>query len=249
MQNLLLLMLVIIPLGAGAQDQDAQDQDAQDQDKNWEAFTLQELIGQQVQSQKRYLPFLNQETISAGIYELKKGDVDQQQPHDKDEIYFILEGSSDFNVEKETSQVNTGDVLFVKAHLNHSFSNITEDLKILVWFSGSPQTDHDFMWKMWSGEGMAAMNDPQKNTWNVFLEVPTMITGLYSLPQKIGGDSVLTHQVDEINYVIKGKAKFAIGEEVIEVNPGSLVWVKAGIGHRFFDLEQDFEVYIMFEQH
>lgn len=239
MSRLLLLLLVNLSLHTCAQGQS----------RHWQAFSLQELRDQQQHSQKRYLPFLNEETISAGIYELKKGAVDQQQPHDKDEIYFILSGSSDFTVEQETTQITAGDVLFVKAHLQHSFTNIIDDLQVLVWFSGSPHTTHDFMWKKWSGEGMAAMSDPQQNTWNVFLNVPTMITGLYSLPQKIGGDSVLTHQVDEINYVVKGKAKFSIGEDIMEVVPGSLIWVKAGVGHRFFDLVEDFEVFIMFEQH
>jgi|GEM_PF-251432 len=220
---------------------------AQQNEKSWQSFTVAQLIEQQQQSQKIYLPFLNEPTISAGIYELKVGAVDKQQPHDKDEVYFILSGKSNFSVEGETTDVQAGDILFVKADLKHHFSNISEDLKILVWFSGSKNTDHDFLWKKWSSPDLAIPNGDE-NTWNVFLKVPSLITGLYTLPKKIGGDTVLTHEVDEINYVIKGSAKMAIGDEVIDVAPGSVVYVKEGVGHRFYALQEDFEVYIMFEQ-
>ena len=75
-----------------------------------------------------------------------------------------------------------------------------------------------------------------------------MITGVYSLPKAVDGDSVLTHKVDQINYVVKGSAKMAIDDEVIEVSKGSIIYVKARSGHRFFDLQDDFQVYIMFPQ-
>lgn len=215
---------------------------------NYALYSLQDLITDQERSQKIYLPFLNEPSISAGIYELKRGAVDHQQPHDKDEVYFILKGSSNFTVESETTDVSAGDVIFVRATLDHNFSNISEDLKVLVWFSGSKKVDHDFQWKKWSAPHMALPDNNTENSWNVFLEVPTMITGIYSLPRTVGGDSVLTHQVDEINYVVKGQAKFAVGDEEMVVGPGSIVYVKAGNGHRFLDLQEDFQVYIMFGQ-
>lgn len=218
---------------------------SQSKSEKLQLFDTQELIAQQEQSQKRYLPFIDQPTISAGIYELKAGETDQQQPHTMDELYFILSGASDFTVEDKTTTVKPGDVLFVRATLDHKFSNITENLKILVWFSGSPRTDHDFDWKKWSAHELTTRTSSE-NAWNDFLKVPSLTAGLYQLPEKLGGDSVLTHQKDEINYVIKGKAKFQVGEEVIDVYPGSIFWVNAGTGHKFFDLEKDLEVYIMF---
>ena len=75
-----------------------------------------------------------------------------------------------------------------------------------------------------------------------------MITGLYSLPSAAGGDAALTQQVDQINYVIKGSAKMAIGEEQVELTAGSVIYLKAGTSHRYYDLQGDFEAYIMFAQ-
>ncbi|MDH3708257.1 MAG: cupin domain-containing protein [Cyclobacteriaceae bacterium] len=214
----------------------------------WRHFHLQELIVEQVTKQKRYLPFLDEGSISAGIYELRTHDEDRQQPHLMDEIYFILNGKSRFNVESQTTTLEAGDVLFVRAGLDHKFLDISEDLRTLVWFSGSKNTDHDFYWKKWSAPHKAIPRLRAENTWDVFLEVPTMVAGVYSLPARVGGDSVLTHKEDEINYVVKGRAKFAIGEEEIEVSPGSVIYIKAGTGHRFFDLVGDFQAYIMFVQ-
>jgi len=213
----------------------------------WQQFKLSTLIDQQEQSGKIYLPFLREPSISAGIYELKTGATDNQQPHERDEVYFILRGKSEFTVEHETTEVQAGDVLFVKAHLAHHFSKITEDLKILVWFSGSKNTDHDFLWKKWTSPELA-IPQSDENTWNVFLKVPSLITGLYALPSQVGGDSVLTHEVDHINYVISGSGKMIIGAEEIEVEPGSIVYVKQGEGHRFYGIKDDLVVYIMFEQ-
>ena len=75
-----------------------------------------------------------------------------------------------------------------------------------------------------------------------------MITGLYSLPLATGGDTALTQKVDQINYVIKGAAKMAIGDDVINLTRGSIIYVKAGTSHRFYDLDGDFQAYIMFAQ-
>ncbi len=238
MKKLWLIVLCYTTLGVCAQDAPLQ----------WQKFDLQDLIQQQEQSQKVYLPFLREPTISAGIYELKAGATDNQQPHDKDEVYFIISGRSNFTVEQETTDVQAGDVLFVKADLKHHFSNITEDLKVLVWFSGSPKTDHDFLWKKWSSPHLA-IPQSQENSWNVFLKAPTLITGVYALSHVVGGDSLLTHQIDQINYVVKGSAKMVVDDEIIDLEPGSIVFVKSGVSHRFYGLKEDFAVYIMFEQH
>jgi len=71
---------------------------------------------------------------------------------------------------------------------------------------------------------------------------------MYMLPQKLGGDETLTHKVDEVNIVVNGKAKFKMGNEVVDVQPGSIMWVKEGVGHYFYDLKENFDVLIMFEK-
>ena len=221
---------------------------AQSEKTAWQHFYLQDLIVKHVTQNKRYISFLDEKSISAGIYELRTQDEDRQQPHLKDEIYFILNGESRFEIGDQSTNLKQGDVLFVRAGVDHKFVDITKDLRTLVWFSGSKQTDHDFLWKKWSAPHQAVPKQSSENTWDIFLEIPSMITGVYSLPRAVGGDSVLTQKVDQINYVVKGSAKFAVDAEVMEVSAGSIIYVKAGAAHRFFDLKDDFQVYIMFPQ-
>ena len=82
-----------------------------------------------------YHEFINNNTLSSGIYVLHAGQDDPQEPHKYDELYFILEGSSRFAVAGEQFDVQAGDALFVPAHVSHRFFDITKDLRILVFFS------------------------------------------------------------------------------------------------------------------
>ncbi|MDN5200937.1 cupin domain-containing protein [Fulvivirgaceae bacterium BMA10] len=103
----------------------------------WEAFELHELTEQLNASSKRYLPFLNRNTLSTGIYKLTKGAEDKQQPHDEDEVYYILEGKATIDVDGERREVKEGSIIFVKAKVPHKFVDIKEDIKILVFFSSA----------------------------------------------------------------------------------------------------------------
>lgn len=85
-----------------------------------------------------YFEFINLATLSAGIYSLPSGATDPQKPHTEDELYYVMAGKSSMLVGKETFQINTGDVIFVPAFLEHRFYDITEELKLLVFFSKAP---------------------------------------------------------------------------------------------------------------
>ena len=78
-----------------------------------------------------------------------------------------------------------------------------------------------------------------------FLRVPAMSAGLYVLPA--GATDLQTpHQEDEIYYVIRGKAKVRIAKQETPVSEGSVVFVEARAEHRFFDIEQDLVLLVVF---
>jgi len=85
--------------------------------------------------------------------------------------------------------------------------------------------------------------------WHSFLEVPTLSCGVYVL-EKGGRDGQSAHGQDEVYYVLEGKATLAVGEgdaiEEVTVGPGSVVFVKRGIDHRFHDIEQTLKVLVFF---
>ena len=88
-----------------------------------------------------YNQFLKVPSLRAGIYELMAGADDKQTPHKEDEIYFVLSGRGRLSVKGTTGiqefEARSGSILFVKAGLEHHFHAITEDLRLLVFFSSA----------------------------------------------------------------------------------------------------------------
>jgi mannose-6-phosphate isomerase-like protein (cupin superfamily) len=75
-----------------------------------------------------------------GLYVLKAGATDPQKLHNEDEVYYILSGRGIIYVAGEDRAVQTGSSVFVKAHDEHRFHSITEDLQILVFFAPAEST-------------------------------------------------------------------------------------------------------------
>ena len=78
-----------------------------------------------------------------------------------------------------------------------------------------------------------------------FLRVESMSSGLYVLPAG-GTDPQRPHHEDEMYYVVRGKACFRAGEENLEVSAGSVIFVAAEVGHRFYDITDELAVLVFF---
>ena len=78
---------------------------------------------------------LRTESLSVGTYSIPAGGVDDQAPHHEDEIYVVTTGRATIVTPSGTEQVGPGDVLFVPAEEEHRFTDITEDLALLVFFA------------------------------------------------------------------------------------------------------------------
>src|SRR5829696_8978238 len=61
-----------------------------------QAFTIEDLIAANAQSEKRYTEFLRVPAMSAGIYVLPAQSTDLQKPHNQDEVYYIVRGRAKF---------------------------------------------------------------------------------------------------------------------------------------------------------
>lgn len=78
-----------------------------------------------------------------------------------------------------------------------------------------------------------------------FLRVPSMSAGLYVLP--VGSvDHQKPHREDEIYYIIRGRARHKAGPEDKDVSAGSVIFVAAEVGHRFYDITEDLEALVFF---
>lgn len=83
------------------------------------------------------LPFqklLDNDSVSVEFYRPRK--VDLQQPHSRDEIYVIAEGSGRFINGSVQTAFARGDVLFVPAGVEHRFVDFTDDFATWVFFFG-----------------------------------------------------------------------------------------------------------------
>jgi mannose-6-phosphate isomerase-like protein (cupin superfamily) len=96
---------------------------------------LADLLAEQSAGPKAYLEFLRSESMSVGLYVLRVGDTDTQQPHREDEIYVAVSGRSRFTAGDETRDVKAGDTIFVAAGVAHRFHDITQDLELIVVFA------------------------------------------------------------------------------------------------------------------
>ena len=103
-------------------------------------FNIDELSERNAATELPYLEFLRVESMSAYLYELKAGAIDDQTPHDQDEIYYVVSGKAEFTVNGDKKPIESGDILFVKKFAEHRFGNISEDLKTLVVFA-PPDTE------------------------------------------------------------------------------------------------------------
>jgi mannose-6-phosphate isomerase-like protein (cupin superfamily) len=78
-----------------------------------------------------------------------------------------------------------------------------------------------------------------------FLRVPDLSAGLYVL-EAGATDPQQPHREDELYYVVSGKATITVGDEERPIAPGSLVFVGAGVAHRFHDITERLELLVVF---
>ncbi len=98
-------------------------------------FTATEIEQSRAQNKRPYLEFLRVPAMSAGLYVLAAGAVDQQRPHHEDEMYYVLRGQARFRAGTEDKAVSAGSILFVAAEVDHRFYDIAEELAVLVFFA------------------------------------------------------------------------------------------------------------------
>ena len=217
-------------------------------EKRWKVFELGDIISAQVSRGQSYYSFLDESSMSMGLYVLTTEESDSQGSHQNDEIYYVTRGRAMLEVAGEDIPVEPGSIVYVKALVPHRFHSIEEDLQVLVIFSNTTPDEGGPDWLVFHVDEILSGRNEARNVWDPFLDVSTMLFGMYMLPESLGGDRRLVHKVDEVNIVVNGRAKFQMDGDEIEVQPGSIMFVKDGVGHYFHSLEGGFNVLILFEK-
>jgi mannose-6-phosphate isomerase-like protein (cupin superfamily) len=73
--------------------------------------------------------------LSVGTYSIPAGGVDDQHPHTEDEIYVVQAGRATLVTPSGNAVVGPGAVVFVPAGEPHQFTEVTENLALLVIFA------------------------------------------------------------------------------------------------------------------
>lgn len=98
-------------------------------------FHLDQMLNEASSGGKRYFEFLRVPSLSMGVYQPTIKSQDPQGPHKQDEVYYVLAGRAQMEVEGERQPVSAGSIIYVPSLAEHRFAEITEDLQVLVFFA------------------------------------------------------------------------------------------------------------------
>ena len=98
-------------------------------------YDLPTISAERAQAGKLYQEFLRVPALSVGVYVLAAGAADPQQPHNEDEVYYVVRGRARMRVASEEHVVKAGSVIFVPAKVEHCFFDVSEELEVLVFFA------------------------------------------------------------------------------------------------------------------
>ncbi len=96
-------------------------------------------------------------------------------------------------------------------------------------------------------DSLIAKLEPTGRPWMPIMKGKNVLTGLYML--KAGAeDRQRPHDTDEVYYVVSGKGKFVADGKEVSIQAGSILFVKAEVEHRFFDIEEELVLVVFFDQ-
>lgn len=86
------------------------------------------------------IPILNQASMTLKLY--TPTGTDEQQPHSRDELYFVARGNAEFSIDGHTHQLEVGACQFVPANVPHRFTQFSSDFAVWVVFYGPEGGDN-----------------------------------------------------------------------------------------------------------
>jgi mannose-6-phosphate isomerase-like protein (cupin superfamily) len=97
-------------------------------------ITITEALAKLTEQHKLFVELFRHGSLSVEVY--KPSGTDNQQPHNKDEVYVIISGNGDFLNGTTITPFQKGDFLFVPAGVEHRFLNFSKDFSTWVIFYG-----------------------------------------------------------------------------------------------------------------
>ena len=83
-----------------------------------------------------FLTFFDLDHLQVGILRLWPGEIDTQEPHSKDEVYFVLEGDGFIEIGNKSHEIKKDLFIYVPSEVKHRFHGNTQEILVLYFFSG-----------------------------------------------------------------------------------------------------------------
>jgi mannose-6-phosphate isomerase-like protein (cupin superfamily) len=97
----------------------------------------------------------------------------------------------------------------------------------------------------WELSDLEAARADSGRLYHEFISVPDLSGGLYVLDPG-AMDPQSPHAEDELYVVMSGRATVFVGGETRPITAGSVVFVAAGVEHRFLDIEERLVLLVVF---
>ena len=85
-------------------------------------------------SDEYFHTFINKQSLAAGVLVLQPGEEDTQEPHQSDEVYFIIKGDGFLKIKNKDYPLEQNKMYFVGKEIEHYFYANTKELVVLYFF-------------------------------------------------------------------------------------------------------------------
>ncbi len=99
-------------------------------------FDLATYLGKIKKSSSYFQTFINKDSLAVGVLVLQPGEEDTQEPHDSDEVYYVISGDGFLKIKDKDYKVTKDKLFFVAKDVEHYFHGNKKELKVLYFFGG-----------------------------------------------------------------------------------------------------------------
>ncbi|RNJ78836.1 MAG: cupin domain-containing protein [Nitrosopumilus sp. B06] len=100
-------------------------------------FNVSERAERLKKSRTYFDTFINRAGLAAGVLVLQPGEEDTQEPHDTDEVYYVISGDGFLRMNKKDYKISREKMFFVSRGMEHCFHGNKKELRVLYFFGGS----------------------------------------------------------------------------------------------------------------
>jgi len=99
-------------------------------------FALNDYVEKIKKGDSYFHTFINRPSLAAGILVLRPGEEDAQEPHDSDEVYYVISGDGYLRIGDKDYAVSKGRLFFVARDAKHHFHGNKKELRAIYFFGG-----------------------------------------------------------------------------------------------------------------